>query len=228
MRIAEIYGAPQGEGELTGTPSVFVRTTGCNLRCWFCDTPFTSWQPEGEHVPLDELVARIAAFATEHVVITGGEPLLPGEIVELTRRLKALRHFITIETAGTVYRDVVADLMSISPKLSNSTPSPDRSATWSSRHDALRERPEVIAKLMANYQYQLKFVVDQPADIDEIDEFLSRQPTLDRARVWLMPQAITREDLVEKSEWLEPLATEHGLMFSSRRHIELHGNMRGK
>ncbi len=228
MRIAEIYEAPQGEGELSGTPSVFVRTTGCNLRCWFCDTPFTSWQPEGEQVPLDETVARIAAFGTEHVVITGGEPLLPGEIVELTHRLKALRHFITIETAGTVYRDVVADLMSISPKLSNSTPPSARSANWSSRHDALRDRPEVIAKLMANYRYQLKFVVDQRGDIKEIDEFLSRQVALDRSRVWLMPQAITREDLIEKSEWLEPLAAEHGLMFSSRRHIELHGNVRGK
>ena len=228
MRIAEIYVAPQGEGELSDTSSVFVRTTGCNLRCWFCDTPFTSWQPEGSQMPLAETIARITAFETEHVVITGGEPLLPSEIVELTRQLKALGHFITIETAGTVYRDVVADLMSISPKLSNSTPPDSRSATWARRHDDLRDRPEVISKLMSNYRYQLKFVVDQPTDIVEIDEFLSRQLTLDRGRVWLMPQAITSEELLEKTLWLEPLAAEHGLRFSSRLHIQRHGNIRGK
>ena len=64
MRIAEIYASVQGEGLLTGTPSVFVRTSGCNLRCVFCDTPFASWRPEGDDLSIGQILAQVGARAT--------------------------------------------------------------------------------------------------------------------------------------------------------------------
>ena len=76
MKIAEIYKSVQGEGLLTGTPSVFVRVSGCNLRCWFCDTPFASWAPEGSDIAIDEIVAQVEEWDCRHVVLTGGEPML--------------------------------------------------------------------------------------------------------------------------------------------------------
>ncbi len=81
MKVAEIYRSCQGEGRLSGTPSVFVRTSGCNLRCWFCDTPFASWTPEGADLSVDEVVSQVAEWDCPHVVITGGEPMLWSELM---------------------------------------------------------------------------------------------------------------------------------------------------
>ncbi len=88
MRIAEIYESVQGEGFLAGTQSVFVRTSGCNLRCWFCDSPFTSWQPEGDDYGVDEILSQVTVTNASHVVITGGEPMLHAELIPLTERLR--------------------------------------------------------------------------------------------------------------------------------------------
>ncbi len=88
MKIAEIYKSVQGEGLLTGTPSVFVRVSGCNLRCWFCDTPFTSWAPEGSDIAVDEIVAQVEEWDCRHVVLTGGEPMLFAELLPLADQLR--------------------------------------------------------------------------------------------------------------------------------------------
>ena len=114
MRIAEIFYSIQGEGSLVGTPSVFVRSSGCNLRCSWCDTPYTSWNPEGDDWPLERVLAAVDAYAARHVVVTGGEPMIAREIVDLTRGLRQRGRHITIETAGTVFAPVECDLMSIS------------------------------------------------------------------------------------------------------------------
>src|SRR5690242_1004706 len=132
-------------------PSVFVRTSGCNLRCVWCDTPYTSWQPEGEDLTLGQIMEKAAAYHAGHVVVTGGEPMIAPEIVALTERLREAGLHITIETAGTVFAPVACDLMSISPKLSNSTPA-DR---WAAPHDRLRINLEVLTGLMSRYDYQL-------------------------------------------------------------------------
>ena len=231
MRIAELYSSIQGEGQFAGTPSVFVRTTGCNLRCWFCDTPFTSWKPEGPHVAIDELIRQVQAFEIEHVVLTGGEPLLQPDSVSLCEQLLAAGHFVTIETAGTVFRPATASLMSISPKLENSSPSRSDSidaARWQARHEQSRSQPEVIARLIAASDYQFKFVVDAPSDLVEITAYLSAWPQVPGERVWLMPQARTREELAARSDWLEAEALRFGYRFSSRWQIAEFGNQRGK
>jgi 7-carboxy-7-deazaguanine synthase len=227
LRVAEVFQSIQGEGLFAGTQSVFLRTTGCNLRCWFCDTPYTSWNPEGQQRPWTEVLADVLAFDCEHVVITGGEPLLQPNIVPLTFELKRANKIITVETAGTVYRPVCADLMSVSPKLSNSTPSLERSERWAQRHAARRINRDVLQQLTTEYQAQLKFVVDRPEDLNEVESFLAEPPALSRDQVWLMPQARSVEEVREKAKWLEPLAENLGFKYSTRLHIELFGNVRG-
>jgi 7-carboxy-7-deazaguanine synthase len=225
VQIAEIFESIQGEGPWAGAQSLFIRTSGCNLRCWFCDTPYTSWKPEGTALSLDELSWRVADCAAPDVVLTGGEPMLLPDLVPLTQRCRELGKRITIETAGTVDQPVVCDLMAISPKLSNSVPD---DPVWHDRHEQARFRPDLIRSLLSRYECILKFVIDKPQDVDEVHEWFSNFSNVDPGIVWLMPQARTREELAERSVWLQKLTTEHGFRFSSRLHIELFGNARAK
>ena len=248
MLISEIYLSRQGEGRLTGTPSVFVRTSGCNLRCDFCDTPFTSWNPKGAAREVSEVVSLVKESAmgslprsegvsnngaadefdpsAKHVVLTGGEPMLPKDVEDLCEQLSGKGFHITIETAGTIDRDVHCDLMSISPKLSNSMPSVERAGQWAAKHEATRHRPDVVATLIARYDYQLKFVVATPADIEEIETYLLEVGNIDREKVLLMPEGIDAETLNERATWLGPASADCGFTFCPRMHIAWYGNKR--
>lgn len=228
MRIAEIYRSIQGEGLLTGAPSVFVRASGCNLRCWFCDTPYASWHPEGRDLSVDEIAAQVEEWNCRHVVVTGGEPMLYAELIPLCERLRSVGRHVTIETAGTLYLPVSCDLLSISPKLASSTPSVERHARWSRRHERERHRPRVIRRLLAEHtDYQLKFVIDSPEDLAEVDEYLTEFPHLGRDRVLLMPQGTDLKQLASRADWLRPYCEAHGLVFCPRKHIEWFGPVRG-
>jgi 7-carboxy-7-deazaguanine synthase len=227
MQIAEIYQSRQGEGFLTGTESVFVRASGCNLRCWFCDTPYTSWRPEGEEIGVPEILARVGQWPAGHVVITGGEPMLFDDLEELSEALHGRGKHITIETAGTVYLSVRCDLMSISPKLSNSTPGVEMAGMWRERHERTRHAPEVVRRLVAEYEHQVKFVIDRQADCDEVESFLQDFSEMDRSRVLLMPQGTDAAKLAETGAWLEPYCAEYGFTFCPRKHIEWYGFVRG-
>jgi len=227
MKIAEIYNSPQGEGFLTGADSTFVRASGCNLRCWYCDTPYTSWHPEGEDLSVHEILARVEKIARPHVVITGGEPMLYSELIPLTTDLRARGSHITIETAGTLYLPVACDLMSISPKLANSTPSRAQSRHWSGRHERTRHAPQVVRRLVSEYPYQIKFVVDVRSDCESVEEYLRELVEIDRSHVMLMPQGTDHEALLRAAEWLEPYCREHQLHFCPRKHIEWFGLVRG-
>jgi 7-carboxy-7-deazaguanine synthase len=224
LNIAEIYEAEQGEGQFAGTPSVFVRTSGCNLRCWFCDTPHTSWHPEGETLPLAEVLRRTERHTPAHVVITGGEPLIQAGIVSLTEALELTGRIVTIETAGTVFRPVRAALISLSPKLSNSTP---EDVPWNRHHDQRRFRPEVLERFRNSYACQWKFVIDCPDDLAEVDGYAASL-RLPAGEIWLMPQARTAEEVREKGAWLSLEAERRGWKLSPRLHIEKYGNARGK
>jgi len=228
MRIAEIYQSLQGEGLLTGTESVFLRTSGCNLRCWYCDTPYTSWEPEGEQQSVAQILARLAEWpSTEHIVITGGEPMLHAELTPLTAELRRQGRHITIETAGTLYMPVDCDLMSISPKRANSTPSTERDAHWHVRHERDRHQPAVVRRLVAEHPYQFKFVIDHPEDCQDVERYLAEFPEIARDRVLLMPQGTTLEALRERAAWLEPYCAEHHFRYCPRKHIEWYGFARG-
>lgn len=227
MRICELYKSIQGEGLLTGTESVFVRTSGCNLRCHFCDTPFASWNPEGDEISVSSVVQQCRDLEASHVVITGGEPMLPATMVALTEALHGEAMHITIETAGTIDRPVVCDLMSISPKLSNSTPDAEHYALWATRHEARRHRPDVIRRLTDDYRYQIKFVVDQPDDLREIETWLDEFPRICADRVLLMPQGTTTEELEQREPWIRDYCASRGFRFCPRMHIVWYGNRRG-
>src|SRR5215813_3128285 len=164
LKIAELFYSLQGEGSLVGVPSFFIRTSGCNLRCSWCDTPYTSWNPEGSDLSIRQILDEAQAHPAKHVVVTGGEPMIAPEIIPLTERLREAGLHITIETAGTVFHEVECDLMSISPKLANSTPE----GAFAAQHERLRIQPSVLRKVMEGYPYQLKFVVRSPADMEEL------------------------------------------------------------
>jgi len=116
MFISEIFYSIQGEGELTGVPSVFIRTSGCNLRCDWCDTSYASWEPEGEEMPLDDILGKVKEHPSNHCVMTGGEPMIAKEIGDLCEKLRKMGKHLTIETAGTISPENIAcDLASISP-----------------------------------------------------------------------------------------------------------------
>jgi len=248
VRIAEIYSSLQGEGQLTGTPSALIRTSGCNLRCWFCDTPFTSWRPEGEDRSVAEILAEVARLknaggpwlqtwqqlsgstsspSLRHVIITGGEPMLFAELMPLCEHLRQSGYHITIETSGTLYLPVVCDLMSISPKLASSTPIEHGAGAWSERHEHERRNPDVVRRLLGEFGYQIKFVIDTPEDCREVDAWLDEFGPIRPENVWLMPQGIEPVELSKTADWLIPYCDERGFHYCPRKHIEWFGPGRG-
>jgi len=267
VRITEIFRSVQGEGRLTGTPSVFVRTSGCNLRCRWCDTPYASWQPEGEELSVSEILDRIeqatkrvedtsgqwsvisgqkvargewrvesdqqrpktqAPRPTRHVVLTGAEPMLSAELIPLGVELHLRGWHITVETSGTLYLPVACDLMSISPKMSNSTPPAELDPRWAWRHEMNRHAPEVVSRLLSEYDCQLKFVIETPDDCREVEEYLGRLPAVEPWRVMLMPQGGAADELAARGAWLEPYCAARGWTYCPRRQVEWFGAVRGK
>lgn len=232
LRVNERFVSLQGEGMLVGTPSTFIRLTGCNLRCTWCDSEPTSWAPTGDWAEVDALVS-FCERGPRHVVITGGEPLLQAGVVELSQRLGAAGHHVTFETAGTTWVEGLhCDLASVSPKLANSTPH-ERDPAWAARHDARRWRPEVVQRLMT-HPWQLKLVVrTNPAELDddlvEIDTMLHATSVAaeDRWRVMLMPECIDPTRLAEAYRALVDPCLARGFGLSQRLHISLFGHTPG-
>ena len=228
MRIAEIFHSIQGEGLLTGVPSIFIRTSGCNLRCHWCDTPYASWKPEGPEMSVEEILKKLTEWNCDHVVLTGGEPMIAPDLPELAAILKKEGKHITIETAGTILPSgIPCDLASLSPKLSNSTPSPERDPAWAKKHEATRLQPEVISEWIRKYPFQLKFVVSTEKDLVEIKSLLSHLPPVPADRILLMPEGIDVKTLATRSLWLVDICKREGFRFCPRLHIELFGHTRG-
>ncbi|MDR0337184.1 MAG: 7-carboxy-7-deazaguanine synthase QueE [Planctomycetaceae bacterium] len=238
MWILEIYQSKQGEGLWTGKYSIFIRTLGCALRCRYCDSPYAQQDRTendennendgvGANLSAEEIVGRVLLLELPHVVITGGEPMQSPEIVELTRILKDFDYQITIETSGIVDAPVLCDLMSISPKLSNSTPLRIDTNTERTRtHEQNRSKPEIVQSLILRYNYQLKFVVDTPNDLDEIEEYLTQFRGVVAERVLLMPQAVDVKTMTDKATWIVPFCEQHGYRYCPRMQIIWYGNKR--
>jgi 7-carboxy-7-deazaguanine synthase len=228
MKVSEIFHSIQGEGKLIGVPSVFVRASGCNLRCVWCDTPYASWNPEGENLSIEQIVARVSVFKTQHVVLTGGEPMIMPEIGELCDALKARDYHITIETAATVFSPVKCDLASLSPKLSNSTPHDREEGRFAAVHERLRINIPVIQQFIDHaLDFQLKFVVSDKTDLNEIHEILKQLRHWTPADVQLMPEGIDVATLQSRSAWIAEVCKATGFRFSPRLHVMLYGNKRG-
>jgi 7-carboxy-7-deazaguanine synthase len=230
MLISETFYSLQGEGELTGVPSVFVRTSGCNLRCAWCDTPYASWNPEGKQLNVAQILAAIEEHRTaRHVVLTGGEPMIAKDIHTLASEIKKTGRHITIETAATIAPEGIAcDLASLSPKLLNSAPDPIEHLVWRKKHEATRWQPEVVRAWVDRYNYQFKFVVSRPEDVEEMEHMLAAlQREIPRHKVLLMPEARSLEKMRDRATWLGELCKARGYRYAHRLHIELYGNRRG-
>ncbi|MEZ5300621.1 MAG: 7-carboxy-7-deazaguanine synthase QueE [Verrucomicrobiales bacterium] len=231
MRISEIFYSLQGEGSLAGMPSAFIRTSGCNLRCRWCDTKYASWQPEGDDHSPEQIAAEVRrlAPAARHVVLTGGEPMVAKGIADLAALLREDGFHLTIETAATVPPDGIAcDLASLSPKLANSTPlAGEIGDAWIARHEATRLQPSVIREWVDAYPHQLKFVVAGDGDLAEIDALLAEVGGVAPAHVMLMPEGTDAAAIRSREPWLIGLCKARGFRYCPRLHLDWFGNTRG-
>jgi len=222
--IAETFVSLQGEGILAGTPSFFIRSSGCNLRCRWCDTPYTSWLPEGSRRSVADLVAEAAGSGVGHVVVTGGEPLLQRSIAALTRALMDGGFHVTVETAGTVAPPFDCDLLSVSPKTSNSDPP----GTWRQRHVERRTELDPLRRLLSRHpDHQLKFVIQDGDDLPEIVRLLAAIGDVDRRRVLLMPEGRTVAEVAVRAAEVAALCIQHGFRYTPRLQLDLFGGGRG-
>lgn len=204
---------------------------GCNLRCGWCDTPYASWSPEKTVRGVDELIAEAKSSGVVHAVLTGGEPMMFGELVALSRGLAEAGMHITVETAGTLTLPGLAcDLMSLSPKLANSTPTDDPrdpDGVWAKRHEERRLNFDSINELMASSpDRQLKFVVQSPSDLVEIESVLGEIRGYKPCDVMLMPEGVSVPD-PDDIRWVVEACIERGWSYCPRVHVQLFGNRRG-
>lgn len=248
LLISETFVSVQGEGLFTGVPSWFVRLSGCNLRCRWCDTPYASWKSEGARRSLDELVAEAVRAKVPHAVITGGEPMMFPQVTRLSRLLTEAGLVVTIETAGTVHQPVMCGLMSISPKLAGSTPSVEQakaggqSEAWggaTGRHAQRRLNVPVLQQLLREHpapKRQLKFVVSSEDDLREIDSILAQLQGWTNTDVLLMPEGVGESDSAsaedrrrerERKQMVAQACIDRGWRYCARVHIDIFGNKRG-
>jgi 7-carboxy-7-deazaguanine synthase len=247
--VSETFWSVQGEGLLTGVPSWFMRFSGCNLRCTWCDTPYASWTREGTHRSLGDLIdeARRGASGQQrvrHAVITGGEPMVFSQLAALSSMLASpidaggAGMHITIETAGTAVpprflEHGVCDLMSISPKLAGSTPAlgdpRDPDGRWRKAHESRRINVDVLQCLLDRFppgHRQLKLVVTTASDLDEIESLLARLRGWTPTDILLMPEG-TAEPSRESRERVLEACLARGYRYCHRLHITLFGHTRG-
>ena len=210
---------------MAGAPSVFIRLAGCPLRCRWCDTKYAWEETAGRDYSIDKIIQAVQEWPSKSVIITGGEPMINRDLPQLLQKLKASDRHITIETAGIAFiPDLPCDLMSISPKLSNSTPTDPKLAAI---HEDSRLDIAVLRELIDNYEYQLKFVVDSADDLPEIQETIEEIGDVDLKKVMLIPQAVTRAELLAKSPMVADLCKKTGFAFCQRLHILLWNNQKG-
>lgn len=178
----------------------------------------------------DEIVSQVLAFPARHVVLTGGEPMTARDIHVLADSLRVHGRHITIETAGTLPPgNIACDLASISPKLANSTPSIGTiSEAWVERHERTRLQPAIIRQWIERYEFQLKFVVEGPADLEEIRTLIATLgDDVPPWKILLMPQGIDLDVLASRDDFLLEACKTYGYRYCHRLHIQLFGNTKG-
>jgi len=228
MKVTKIFCSLQGEGFLAGTPSVFIRLAGCPLRCRWCDTAYSWNYDTGQELSSEEILGRIREYNCGHIVITGGEPMVDSdmqprkELPKLTQDIKAAGDYhITIETSGIgIVPELACDLMSISPKLTNAfnPRTPDSQS---------KVNVNILKEIITEFDYQLKFVVDHPGDLVEIQQLVHKLVDIDSCKIMLMPQAVNKKQYLAKSPMIADLCQKTGYVFSQRLQLMLWDNKPG-
>jgi 7-carboxy-7-deazaguanine synthase len=240
--LGETYTCLQGEGKYMGVPHILIRVTGCRLRCQFsnsfCDTPYASWKPEKGIFTLNDVVKVYESNPQiKHTMVTGGGPTIHAELLkELCVIGKKYDHTITIETEGSEFVQTEADCISLSPKLSNSTPRPGTWMTYANRevtekdkqqHEKWRCNYDAMRQLIDNHEdYQLKPVISNEKDLQEVKE-LQKILDIPNNMVWLMPEGLVSEQLNERRVWLMKICEDEGYNYTDRLHIIAFGDKRG-
>ncbi|MEM7103790.1 MAG: 7-carboxy-7-deazaguanine synthase QueE [Bacteroidota bacterium] len=239
----EVFYSIQGEGKSAGMPSVFIRSSLCNLHCFWCDTDYTwnwkgtSFSHQNDQIPgykkfskadqiiemdTDQLVKLLDSYSCNRFILTGGEPLI--QDMEWVSLMKALRKkksgsWFEIETNGTLlpsaaFNDLI-DQYNVSPKLANSN-----------NPVQLRIREKPLHFFSQSPKANFKFVVSAESDLEEILELLNRFE-IRPEKVWLMPEGMFPDALKAKQSWVTDICLEYGFNFSDRLHVKLFGNQRG-
>ena len=223
----EIFYSLQGEGVTAGTPTVFLRLATCNLTCTWCDTKYTwdwdNYEYDREVVNLSrqEVQERVLGYECRHLVITGGEPLLQQrELAPLVVALKARGFYSEVETNGTLVPGAelvgAVSQWNVSPKIANSGNRLDR-----------REVPEALKMFRDLETSYFKFVMVDPTDAGEVCSLVDRYD-IPYDRVILMPEGVTPQTVGDRGEWVAGLCARLGFRFSTRLHILLWGDQRGR
>ncbi len=223
----EIFHSLQGEGASIGVPTVFLRLAQCNLTCSWCDTKYTwdwksfSFDDEVVALPLEDVETRILSFGRPHLVITGGEPMMQQQaLIPLVSSLRDKNFFCEVETNGTLAPapEMIQGVSqwNVSPKLSNS-----------GVDIAKREVPDVLQAYSGLENAYFKFVMAKPQDVDEALDIVGRY-SLAPDRVILMPEGTERRAIEERGRWVADLCARYGFRFSTRIHILLWGDKRGR
>ena len=221
--INEIYAAHQGEGPFIGTPSIFVRTHLCPVKCNWCDTPFT-WDgsEKGEKISPSDLIESLQTnhSGIKHMVWTGGEPLVQRALPYVMRTLTGLGYTHEIETSAALIPKNFDEWISVkahfnlSPKLMSARPKLEPDATILRRFYTLTESV-------------FKIVVADELDLHEAVRLVEVVGSVDPMDVYLMPCGITRQEIVDGLKWLMPQALELGFKVTTRMHVTAFGDKRG-
>lgn len=211
MIVSEIFPSVQGEGKTVGKPAVFLRLAGCNLNCKWCDSKYAS-QPSSDHQArmVNEVCEDIVGYPIRRLVVTGGEPLLQQkELKELLNKFDG--YDVEVETNGSIASEIDewVTQYNVSPKLTNS---------------GMKPYPLAI---LSSSKTTYKFVIDAPEDVEEVKLFVKSYQIPDN-QVYLMPQGVTRDELLKREMWLAEMAQKCGYHFTQREHILLWGNVRGR
>ncbi len=186
LRITEIFYSLQGEALAAGFPSVFIRLTGCPLRCQYCDTEYAF--SGGERLNLDEIYARVATFGARHVCVTGGEPLAQPACAILVKGLCDLGYAVSVETSGAL------DISPIDPRASRVM---DLKTPGSG--EVARNRLENLELLTPHDQ--IKFVLCHREDFDWACDMLQRYALTERCTVWFSP-SYGQIELSDLAQWI--------------------------
>ncbi len=204
MHISEIFYSIQGEGLSIGKPAIFLRLSGCHLRCTWCDSKFAWDLKSGKEINTKEIIKEIKKYPAKHLVITGGEPLIQqSALKELFTQIKG--YYIEMETSGSIKSELhkYIDQYNCSPKMKNSG-----NKTF---------KLEKFPKEKTNY----KFVVSDEKDIREIKSL-----KIPKKQIILMPEGTKKRELTERSKWLVEICKKENFRFSPRLHINIWGNKR--